>query len=635
MNRRGVLRAAALGIAGVVLAGCVNLPSGGSLGGVNPLPNLERSQILITPRGPGIGWQQLDIVKGFLTASGADLAIAREYLTGKYARDWHPSQTTPRVIDTGFKVASAPPLPQRVTGGQSQGEVTVTSSHLENFVPAGTSEAGRLQVSSAPGPYVFRFGLIQIRGGQWRINSITNLNGKVSSSVWLITDADFQRNYQPRNLYYLSSVSPGFLVPYPVYIPVGLGLLGSVRQLVEAVRSVPPAGSNWLYNAVRTAFPPGTTISAQVHANQAVVTLGGTAATVAPQTLGQMEAELIWTLTYAPDSAGTGIGFIHLQVGSRSMDLYPSQFTRSIPTGPSWPLYYQTVDRLGVPLLESFSPDAHPSPATVDKSDTAKTPGRAATGISPVQLPSGVGHGPFSAIAISPAVPGTPANYFGGCRGRTVYVGPLLLDSESQQRSLPAPCTSLSWDNQNDLWVVAGGDVYVVTSKPTGLQFVIIPNQQVIASDSFVSLKVAPDGVRVAMIVRTKNGTSVYVSAITKQKNSPVIYLAQGGPVLTVGPDLVNPIALSWWDSDHLLVLDRRHDVSQLHLVPLTGGESSKLPTPQDAMSLAANGTDVAVAVPASAGQGEPTVDVSRGAEGALGLWTPVANGSTPTYGGL
>lgn len=646
---RNAPTAVMLAIACVVLAGCVSLPTSGSPGAVNPLPNSERSQILITPRAPGPGWSAQDIVGGFLTASGADRPMAKDYLTRRYAKVWHPSQL-PWVIDTGYKVSNSSPVspvPPRLTGGQSQvAQVTVTSEHLEDFVPAGTSEAGRLQVSPASAPYTFNFHLVQV-GGQWQISSITGLNGKRSTSIWLITQADFQRNYQARNLYYRSTVSPESLVPDPVYLPVTLGQIGSVTALVEAVSSVPPTKSNWLYNAVTTAFPrKSKIIGIQVHANQAVVTLGGAAATVDPPTLGQMEAQLVWTLTYAPDSAGTGIGFIHLQVGSRSMDLYPANFMNWIQRGPGWPVFYQTLDSNENPALWSYQPGVRSQATGAGRTGTAKKRGPLIPGTAPVGLPTGLGRGFFTAIAISPASAGSPVDTFAGCRGRTIYEASLLLNAaELLQRSLPASCTSLSWANPYDLWVTAGSDVYVVNQNMGTLLVtpVVIPDQQVIGSGDFVSLKVAPDGVRVAMIVRTKHSASVYISAITKQKNSPqnspLIYLAQGGPVLTVGPGLVNPISLSWWDSDHLLVLCRSGNISQLYLVPLTGGSSSKVPTPANAVSVTANGSVVAVGTLGSAEQGQSTVQISQQVDGAWEVWTPVAPGSTPkstpTYTGL
>lgn len=627
----------AVGLAAVslILAGCVNLPSGGTVRNVNRLQNSDLgNQIVITPRAPGPQWDPSDIVSGFLVASGAnpnDLSIAREYLSKRYAKKWHPS-SSPQVIDTGSKLVPTQ-VSTHLTGGLGPYEVTVTSQHLETLVAAGENEAGRLQVIAGPAPYVFTFELVQA-GGKWRIDGIIGPNGKTSDSILLLTGSDFERDYLRRNLYYLAGGSPQTrtLVPYPVYIPDQTGQLGGVQQLVDAVRRLPPTRSNWLYQAIATAFPPRTELTAQVQGSNAVVTLSGKAARTNAATLRQMEAQLVWTLTSAPDSpGGTGINSVELQIGSRSSpSLLPLQFTSWVPQGPPGPLYFQPLDQAGRPHLEAFIPRGNfGSPNTGSAARTHLAGGDR----SPVLLASGLGRGSFTTVAISPAQAGG-VNYFAGCRGKKAYIAPLVIDPDLESGDLPGTCTSLSWDNQGDVWAVAGSDVYVLNATPTALQVtpVSIPAQQIAQSDSFVSLKVAPDGLRVAMIVRGKSGASVYVSAITKNaQNSSVIYLAQGGPVLTAGPDLVSPIALTWWDSNHLLVLDRSRGVSQLYEVPLNGGESTRVVTPRNAMSVTANGSLIAVGTPASDGNGQPTVLASRGFDG---VWVEVDAGSTPTYVG-
>jgi hypothetical protein len=626
----GIL-AVVLGVVSLILAGCVNLPSGGTLRNLKRLPNSDESQLVITPRGPEPQWPPTQIVSGFLVASGADpsdLSIAKEYLTAGYAKKWRPTPS-PQVIDANPKVGQTF-VPSRVTGGPSSAEVTVSSQHLESLVAVGANEAGRLQVAQGPAPHQFKFELVQQPGDKWRISSILGPNDKPSDSILLLTNSDFERDYLPRNLYYLASGSSQTLVPFPVYIPAQPGQLGGVRQLVDAVRKLPPTKSNWLYGAIATALPRRTKPKVQVQASRAVVEFGGVTR-IAPQTLRQMEAQLFWTLTYAPDSpGGTGINSVALDIGHRSEILLQSSstnFTNWVPQGPPEPLYYQTLGPAGHPLLGSFTPASNfGSPNTGHAAGAAKTHGLAGGTRRHEPMPAGLGPGLFTAVAISPPAPPRDVRYFAGCRGTKAYIAPLLPITDVESRDLPGKCTSLSWDNQGDCWAVAGSDLYVLNATPTTLRVVIIPPQQ-IAQASFVSLRVAPDGLRVAMIVRRKNGASVYVSAITKKRK--IVYLAQGGPVLTVGPDLVNPIALTWWNSDHLLVLEHPHGgVSQLYDVPVNGGESTKVLTPPNAISVTANGTFIAVE---TAGNGQPAVLASRGLEGS---WVQVDAGTAPTYAG-
>jgi hypothetical protein len=626
-----------LAVVSLTLAGCVNLPTGGTIY-VKSEPNSDTgSQLVITPQRPGAQWDERHIVQGFLVASGAnpdDLSIAKDYLTGTFHKAWHPSSST-YVIDAVPKVNKPTTVSERLTGGQSSAEVSVTSQHLETLVAARRNEPGRLQVSSRPGPYVFKFELVQYRN-KWRIDSIIGPDGKTSDSILLLTASDFQRDYLPRNLYYLASGSSRTLVPYPVYIPAQAGQVSGVQQLADAVLKTPPPRSNWLYQAIETAFPPHTKLTAQVSAGNATVTVSGRGARASRKALSQMEAQLFWTLTYAPDSPSTGVNSVELYIGQRLVDaLTLPQAASWVPQVPSGPLYYQTLDQADQPKFDYFWPGSNFGSLNTGQAGVAGRTHRVA-GVRPsdVALPRGLGRGAFTATAISPPASGG-VNIFAGCRGKRVYVAtPVIFGGQVLSTDLPGNCTSLSWDNHGDLWAVAGNDVDVLHEWPTGLQRIVNPVSilaQQIASGDIVALKVAPDGRRVAMIVRRKNVASVYVSALTKNKNDSFVYLAQGGPVLTVAPELVNPSALTWWDSNHLLVLERRTGPSPLYEVSLNGGTPVKVLTaPANAVSVTANDPFIAVGTPRSAGRG-PAVFMSRGLEGP---WIRVTTGRTPTYVG-
>src|SRR4029077_6832088 len=124
--------------------------------------------------------------------------------------------------------------------------------------------------------------------------------------------------------------------------------------------------------------------------------------------------------------------------------------------------------------------------ANVGRASGAARKKRAAGGVrTTLALPAQLGRGPLTTIAISPA-PFGGANTFAGCRGRRVYVAPLLVNSDLQKGTLPANCTSMTWDDQGDLWVAAGTDVFVVKETITGLQVipVTIPAPQIPASDT-------------------------------------------------------------------------------------------------------------------------------------------------------
>ena len=598
--------------ASLMLAGCVSLPSSGTVRGVesaSPDQGLV-NQIAVVPRSPGPQWSPNQVVEGFIAASGAEagsdsLLVAREFLTAAYQRQWlRHSKPNVNVIDTG----SGPPPPPRVphiTNEQSSPiQVTVSSSHLSNLVD------GRLQGQSGATSYVFTFTL-KVEDNEWRIKSITLPDGKASKSILLLWKSDFQSDYQPRDLYYPASHTSTRLVPSPVYIPDNAPLLG-VQQLVSELIAPLPKTS-WLYPAVATAFPRGTSASVQVQDTQAVIDLRGKAVRAAaadPPRLRQMSAQLLWTLTHSPSSAGTGILSVQLRIGKKSVPLDQLDFPNSVPQSPgaTESLYFQALDPTGRPVLEAFK---------AGSTTFAQAP-------RPQSLPPAPGRGMFDAIAVSPG-----ATYFAGCRGKVIYVTELVpgpLYSRSYSQSLPSACTSVTWIDGSDFLVAAGAILDEVTPVPTGLHVIPVSVPPRISGATFTSLEVAPDGLRVAMIVRSKEGASVYVAAI-----SGGVSLAENNQLLPFGPDVANPVAVSWWDSDHLLVLGK----GGLHVVPLDGEPSVPVPTPLGTVSVTSNGSVIAIGTGGPGGQTH--VDVSHVPDGLWKavVWQKVAkDGTTPVYPG-
>jgi hypothetical protein len=639
VKRRGLaLLAATAGAA--LLSGCVSLPVTGAInsaGQPSSAPGTTQQGIQLVPIPPGSQWQPPQIVSGFLAATGAtwngqqsSLSIAREYLTAGFAKHWRPTPAA-TVIDTSPKVVpiQAPP---HVTGG-SELTVAVTSQHLARLVSANAKEAGSIQVSSAPAPYVYDFDLVQV-DAKWRIASIsgpgipTIKDGHPDDrTILLLENSDFQRDYQPRNLYFPAASVPQTLVPFPVYILDQSGLLG-VESLVDGLTSLPPAGSNWLYRSVTTAIPPGTQLSTQVqaHSNQVTVNIAWPGAGVGQARLTEIEAQLVWTLTSSPYAAGSGIDSVLVQIGNKEVQLLPSRFASWVPSQTTGAVYFQKPDLAGQPEFDMTSTSAA----------IASWPARNGPPATTEIRPASLGSGPLTAVAVSPPARSdalrTPL--FAGCRSKTktVYVAELGYQSPVTTQQITAGCTSLSWDNNGYLWVAAGSSVFRVTVTAEGLQVTPIaiaaPLQP---SDTFTSLKVAPDGVRVAMIIAHGKGrASVVVTSISQSKKDRLlIYLAQNQHFLAVGPELTDPISLSWWGPDHLLVLDKTPGGAHLYEVPLNGGQSTLVPNvPLDAVSVAADGSSVAIE---STGPRGPVVLVSRDLGG---IWHRIPGASSPTYPG-
>lgn len=555
-RRAGIAIGAVLAALG--LGGCVTLPTNGQVSMPGRLGSSSGGQlqgVQLVPVPPGQGWSPSDIVRGFLAATGAtwtglpqSVNIAKQYLAPSYRKHWRPGWSA-TVIDATPAVTEIHG-PLRVNAGRPTTVVRLTTQHLETLHGVRYG-AGSVSLSSRPPPFMFTLSQI---GGQWRIDSLP------SNKILLLTAPDFARDYAPRDRYFFPADSAAnVLVPDPVYIPQQAGVAG-VRGMVRSLLTPPPA-SSWLFQAAATAFPPGTKlIRVQVTGGvNALVDLGGAAVRADRATRRRMLAQLFFTLTTSPyqPSGGMQIRSVTLQLGHQSWPLLPGSDKGWLPGQQSAPkLYFPSVTAAAAPELSALRAGAS-APA-------------------PVALPTGLGRGAFSAIAISPASQAVLA----ACRGKTVYVAALTRGARPVARPLPARCASLSWDNRGDLWVAAGPEAYVLRVGPragtVSGPFLVANGVTLPTSATITTIRVAPDGVRVAMIVRDKAGSQIVVGAAHVSSSS----LANSGQLVTVGSDITGPVGLSWWGPDHLLVLARPgHGGLELDEAPLDGGPATALIT--------------------------------------------------------
>src|SRR6202034_983262 len=150
------------------------------------------------------------------------------------------------------------------------------------------TNTGQYLVSSSTQP--FNYSLVKVNG-QWRIDSLPR-------SQLLLTQSDFQRVYQPRDLYFLTQ-SGNTLVPDPVFVPQQATDTELATGLVQALLQDP---SGWLTGAAVTGFPAHAQPLGQVRigGQNATVDLGGEHGKplkVNQRQLEQMAAQLAWTPT--------------------------------------------------------------------------------------------------------------------------------------------------------------------------------------------------------------------------------------------------------------------------------------------------------------------------------------------------
>jgi hypothetical protein len=620
------------------MAACANVPTSGAIqvntlhGAVGTGPN----GVQVVPRPPGRNWSPQDIVGGFLTASASygydpKHAVARKYLTGGkhgFASRWRPGWQATIIDAPDIRPSQGPP--NRITepsgGPQAQMLVNVRSksNRVTTLVTAGRYQAGSIVVD--PRSTQYSFALVQVHG-QWRINDIfvkeiAHPSKPADPSLLLLSKQDFEREYQSRDLYFYpaSSDSSPTLVPDPVYLPAQVGNQG-IKGLVQTLlRPGLSQNNSWLFGAARTAFPPGTKLlSAQVVGGiTAVVNLAGAATKASPSQRQAMAAQLYWSLAHRqpyPSEESNPVSSVVLKINGKVVQ--SQSYSGWVPRAPDRPMYYQTQTSEG------------PGVATMPAKSTQS---------GSVPQPNVLGGQPFTAMAVSADL---KSAVVAGCSGKTVYLMPQSHPGRVITAKLQAPCTSLSWDKHGYLWVAAKMQVYVIPdvgSDPPAHPSVNNVFTPQLPPGGIQSLRVAPDGVRVAMLIGARGGSKIRIAAISK--NPGFTYIAQTSSVLRVGTDVADPISLTWLDPDHLLVLSRTSSGSnQLFDVPLNGGQSIPIATPRDAISVTANWPSghaepsVAVEIEPAPGSLFGTIQMAK-AGWPSPDWRQVARGNMPVFPG-
>jgi hypothetical protein len=546
------VRLAAVGVvvaAAAVLAGCATVPTVGEPRPVRGTSGLGQSYVQPIPPAPATGWNQQDIVQGFLAASASSAdgyAAARKFLAPALAARWQPGLAV-TVLGGGSSLSTTHPGPQNIEGETTQlSTVTLTGHQLATISKSG-------QYIDSPGPLRYPFRLEKF-GTEWMITHLP-------SASLLLTQSDFEEAYQPRNLYFWSPTGTA-LVPEAAFVPQQDAAATVATLLVEGLLpSNSSQQSSWLGSAVNTSFPPGTTIvggSVSITGSGATVNLGGAAARATPTQLDDMAGQIVTTLTSDSYNQPAITPSVVLEVNGavRAVDghelLQPHQFRNLVPgsSPPPATLYF-----------------ADPDDRVSELTPSASSP-------RPISGPAGRGDYAFTTIAVSPD-PSDPmlAGAVSSKTGCVIYYGPVNGSAPLARSALPGPnsgaCSSLSWDAQGDIWTVYGQNVWVL--QPPQRQAITVapaalPGNNQPLDYKVLALKVAPDGVRVAMLVQLPGGSrQLILTPIVRSSDGP--QLVFGGST-TVGATLTNPTAISWYDPDHLVVLEG----SQLFSVPASGG---------------------------------------------------------------
>ncbi|GAA3814350.1 LpqB family beta-propeller domain-containing protein [Streptomyces chiangmaiensis] len=553
-GRRRALRTGVFTGCGVVLlAGCASMPDSGGLSGVESTPRQD-TQVRVFAVPPRENAGPAEIVQGFLEALTSDdpkYETAREYLTDGARRSWNP--------DAATTVLSDGPNPVSTHPGSREAEDDYAYALTGSRLAVVDS-----QHAYAPdaGPYSTSVHLtLEKKTNQWRIDSLPQ--GVVMGK------SDFQRNYVSVNKYYYASnvaaAASGQLstVADPVYVR------SKVDPVTSMVRSLLAGPTRWLDPVATSSFPSGTALGKGVTSlspddqNKLTVPLNDKADRVGSTQCTRMAAQLLFTLQ---DLTPTGVSQVALQRsnGRKLCELNEDHAEIIASHGPGRrPEYEYFLDgkqRLVRMSGGSSSKDPEPVPGALGEG-TKKL--RAAAVSRDEERAAGV-----------------------SADGRNLYVGSLVSGASlgdpvlTSQGALPADrLTTPSWDG--------GGDLWVADRDPKRPRLVML--QQGAGEPVDVStpgldgrigaVRVAADGVRIALIVERGGKTSLQIGRVERDEGTGGRRAVSILELHSVAPQLEEVTAMSWAGDSRLVVVGRESGgVQQLRYVQVDGSTPPGIP---------------------------------------------------------
>ncbi|GAA0843174.1 LpqB family beta-propeller domain-containing protein [Streptosporangium amethystogenes subsp. fukuiense] len=436
----------------------------------NPLGDPYARVIAMPPKA---AWSPEEVVTGFRAAMASpddpDFQIARQYLTGDFANNWNPHSGV-TVYRQGDYEKFAP-----LREGDKHAQVT-----LKGTKTAIIDQDGRYRPSG--GPLNQPFTLAKEAGGEWRISA--------APDGLLLSEADVARGYLPVDLYFLDSHWKGLVVDQ-VRVPIDPAA-NFAKTTVERLLQGP---SSSLKGSVRSALADTELIDVTTENNRVVVDL---TRRVDPDLIDPMSAQLAATLTALTKG---GWGF-EVKVNGESY-------------------YADTPLQIDAQEQSNFDPWTTPDTVTsfyladgalwlLDKENVGRpVPGRA---------------GQKKNALTRPAISGQPVQQVAALAqdGRSVSVAPLAAGGEWRVWATGESLIQPSWDRYNTLWTVdrPNDHTSIVTRHDGDNKHRYRVSAPDLETAYVKSLKVARDGVHVAVVVKDGLGEQVHIGTVIGEREN-------------------------------------------------------------------------------------------------------------------
>ena len=480
-----------------LLAGCSGVPTSGPVERVHATPGRLNPGVVIAPAPPGRNASPITVVEGFLHAmasSQPDYRVARTYLTPDAATAWEP-QAGVRVYAEGNPVVA------------SEEGAVLRAPVVGTLDPAGAYRQSMEMIDHD-------FGLVQDAEGQWRIGS--------PPAGLLISEYLFSSAFTRVTPYFWG---PGarWLVPDPRYFPRGPGAYDGAAEAVIG------GATGWLARSVE---PP----LAGVALEQVVVSSAGVAE-IQLRRLGD-------DLTGADRVAlATQLAWSY-----RSFESVVAITVRWVGEDP-W-----AVDPYGTTIPVGGFPEADPTARQGSRQLFALAGGQivrvveGTRGIERLPVAPGASAASHAAVRLDALVAAAVS-----ADRSTLELTPLgeaVVTTVGTSVGLRRP----QFDRQGDLWV--NNDAGEVGRVPDGGSWTPVRVDGL--GDARIStFRLAPDGVRVALVVVRPGGQQVMGLARVVRDDDAGVSI-EGWRELHVATTSVaqlTPLDVGWRAADSLLVL--------------------------------------------------------------------------------
>ncbi|MEU4363703.1 GerMN domain-containing protein [Promicromonospora sp. NPDC023987] len=549
----------------VALGACAQIPTSGAVR-VGTADVDQQVDIAMLPQGPNLGADPRSIVSGFLgaavaaTTSPKEFQTAREFLTNDVAVKWDP--------EASVRVVREPPVPKPLESTVEIEDAETVKVAVRATAIATLDSAGAYTEVSDPRELDYKFTLTR-SGGEWRISALDN--------GVLVPANLFANQYRATRLFFPAEDDMESLVPDLRWFPRQYWR----RMAVEELLAGPP---EWLQGATQSLVPDGTQLASP-------------------------------SISEADDGKPVAVRLTE-QIGkapAAQRSVIAEQISATLSEGAGRPVsidLFNETSRLAVEDADVDLPATTAQPmALKDGQLHLIDDGRVVEHELPVDL-SGIDP---TALAVSPVT--TPIVVRDGT-DRIVSISP---DSESgpvpmlEGPDLAAP----SIDNLGTTWTSGSdGELRVYTAALE--EFTVKPDW--LKGRKVVSVSVAPEGSRIAIVSKTPTGTQVQVAGIVRDNEGTPVDLAK--TPLAVGAPVDDVVEARWSGLTSLALLTRDSEgnsgiwTAGVGGQAGTGGQSTKLSGLTDVAQMAAGVTDEGILVITEDGDLEHE---------ETGVWQPLA----------